>query len=536
MPAPRRQPERQRLDWGHAVGTWAFLATAVALIGVPMAAVGWRLVTQDSIPLPSNASKSLLFLLLRSIASAGGVAILAMIMAVGPAWYVRSKGWRAVPLLLVPMVAPSYLAYSGWQLLRSPGTWLGDWLESQTANNEIVAVIIGRSFAFGGLALWSWPLAMLLLVPAFRAIPDATLQAMDLDGVSRARKVVEVGRMARRGLAAAWIGVTLVMLGSAVPFHLVLLPTFAIDVWMTLIERPGDLGVWLRAWPVVAIAFGAAGMLGRWSSRRHDSADESTDVTACQASTWASLWTAAAWCLSVVAPLALFAGHLHSWSSIPKFIRTTSQAIVQNGVVAGIVGLGVAILMVLAWSAAVSWRGGRVGLAVGLGLLAAGVLVPGILVGAGVLQGIEVGGRLLPGLQDLRDGIGGLVWGHVARFGGIGALAGVVLGLAEGREARELRAIDGCGWWRTVSEGLLKPWGGVVVAVGVAGGLLSMFEIEATILLVPPGPGSLSHTILGFLHFAKDEQLCAAGVAIIGGGVVIASVAAGLARVSLRNR
>jgi len=513
-----------------------FLMGCVGLIGVPLTAVGWGLATTEFVPIRTEESKSLLLLLLRSIVSAGGVAVLALVLALGPAWYVRSKGWRAVPWLMVPMVAPSYLAYSGWQLLRSPGTWLGDWLENQTASGEMIALVIGRVFAFGGLALWSWPLAMLLLVPAFRAIPNSTLQALDMDGVSRWRKAVEVSRMARRGLLAAWVAVTLVMLGSAVPFHLAQVPTFAIDVWTTLVERPGDLGVWLRAWPVVAIALGTALALARWTRTEHANGTEAFDVSHVQKATWSGLFTSLIWVLSVVAPLALFAGHLHSWSSIPSLLRTSSQAIAQTGVVAIFAGAGVALCMVLAWSMASAWQHGREGLATSLALLVFGLVLPGILVGSAVLRGIETLVGWIPALEVVRDGVGGLVWGHLARFGGIGALAGVALAIAEGREARELRALDGCGWWRGVWEGLMRPWGGVVLAAGVAGGLMSAFEIEATILLMPPGPGSLSHTILGFLHFAKDEQLCAAGVAIVGGGVVVAGLGAGVARLSLRNR
>jgi len=434
------------------------------------------------------------------------------------------------------MVAPSYLAYSGWQLLRSPGTWLGDWLESQTASGEVIALVIGRIFAFGGLALWSWPLAMLLLVPAFRAVPDSTLQAFDLDATSLSRKWVEVGRMARRGLVSAWAGVTLVMLGSAVPFHLAQVPTFAIDVWTALVERPGDLGVWQRAWPVVVVALCTATALARWTWREHAGDTGISDVSPFQKTTWSGLWTGVAWAFSVVAPLGLFAGHLHSWSSIPSLLRTSSQAFAHTGFVALLVGVCVALIVVLSWSIAAAWRGGRSALAIGVGLMVAGLVLPGVLVGSAVLWGIESFAIWVPTLDTLRDGFGGLVWGHLARFGGLGALAGVVLAMAEGREARELRALDGCGWWRGVWEGLLAPWGGVVVAAGVAGGLLSAFEIEATILLIPPGPGSLSHTILGFLHFAKDEQLCAAGVAIMGGGVVVAGLGAGVARMNLRGR
>lgn len=536
MSRPFAQSDRPSRPKSPAFGGLALLFTSLLLVGIPLGAVAWGLLAENAEPLRTSESKSLVFLLLRSVASAGTVAFLAVILALGPAWYVRSKGWRSMPWLLVPMVAPSYLAYSGWQLLRSPGTWLGDWLEGQTASSETTAVIIGRAFAFGGSALWSWPLAMLFLAPAFRAIPEAVLHAMDIDGASRWRKALETSRMARNGLVSAWVGVTLVMLGSAVPFHLAQVPTFAIDVWMTLVERPGDHGVWLRAWPVIAVAVTTAILVGRWTAHAKAPEDAQCDVTHCQGKTWSTLWSIAAWCASVAVPLCLFAGYLHSWSSIPEFCRNALQAILQNGLVALFVAIGTAILTVLAWAAAVSWRTSRGWLAVSMGLLVLGLVVPGILMGSAVLNAIDGGARLFAPIDILRDGVGGLVWGHLARFGGIGALAGFMLAMAEGKEARELRALDGCGWWTTVWHGLIRPWGGVVVAVGVAGGLLSMFEIEATILLVPPGPGSLSHTLLGFLHFAKDEQLSAAGVAIMGGGILVAGLAAWLAQGSLRNR
>ena len=63
---------------------------------------------------------------------------------------------------------------------------------------------------------------------------------------------------------------------------------------------------------------------------------------------------------------------------------------------------------------------------------------------------------------------------------------------------------------------------------GVAMGLLSLYEIESSVIVQPPGVENLSRRLLSLLHFSRDEQLSAAAVWLVGMGLVPA-VGAGVA-------
>lgn len=501
---------------------------------MPLAAVVRGLWVERGSAFGANTPEPMPRLFLETIAYAGGVGFLATALSLGPAWLVRAKGWRAAPLLLVPLFSPSYLAYSGWQLLRSPGTWLGDWIERQTATSDFAALTFGKGLAVGGLSLWAWPIAMLLLVPAFRRVDDETLEALRLDGASTWGRAIQVLRMARGGLVVAWAGVTLLMLGSAVPFHLAQVPTYAVQVWAQLAEQPGRPSVWVFSWPVIVICVVAAWALAR-SQTRHREAEEIGWPERASAG-WSACATGVVWMLAVAGPLGLFAGHLHSWTSVVRFLQESAQALVQSGIVSGFVATGTMALVVFAWWSFAAGRAGSIWSGVGLGLLLFGMILPGVLVGSAVLRAVTEMVAVVPAVDQLQDGLGALIWGHLTRFGGLGVLVGGMIAWTEARDVRDMRGLDGCGWWRGAWEFVLRPNGGVVLAAGIASGLMSLYEIEATILLIPPGPGSLSHSILGFLHFARDEQLCAAGVSVVGSGVALAMIAALLARTSLATR
>ncbi len=289
--------------------------------------------------------------------------------------------------------------------------------------------------------------------------------------------------------------------------------------------------MWIFAWPVIVICTLVAGWVA-WTQARHPDVEAAAWPERASAG-WSRWVTALIWGLAVVVPVGLFAGYLHSWGSVTRFLEESTQALVQSGVVAGSVGLGTMVFVVLAWCAFSAQRVSKAGPVLALGLFLFGMIVPGILMGSAILRLVTDVATTIPVAGELQDGLGALVWGHLARFGALGVLVGGLIAWNEARDAREMRGLDGCGCWRGVWEFVIRSSGGVVLAVGIASGLMSLYEIEATILLIPPGPGSLSHTILAYLHFAKNEQLCAAGVSVFGSGLVLAVAAAVLARASL---
>jgi hypothetical protein len=218
----------------------------------------------------------------------------------------------------------------------------------------------------------------------------------------------------------------------------------------------------------------------------------------------------------VAVPVAAFALSLHSWRSVWTFwrvnagaMRASAEVAVGVGLAAAAVGAGVWYL----WSVA-RWRRG-VRWAVVLPLLVCG-LVPGVLVGSGVGHAWNV-----IDARFVTDTAVILMLGHAARFGFLAALMGVWLGAGESdqeREQRRLDAGDGVrGWWGAAARGRA----GALALLGVIAGLLSLHEVESSVMLTPASSagGGIGWRMLQNLHFLRLEDLSAGVIWLVGLGL-----------------
>ena len=185
------------------------------------------------------------------------IAVLASVVGWPAAWALRRAGAGWFVVLVSPLLMPSYLAYAGWGVLRSPDTAVGKWLMMGTRDAAgINRWSVGADYvlAVGGLVLWSWPLAALVCAVRLRRIDESVFEAMRMDVRGRVRRMGKVVWMCRGAVGAAVGLVGLVMLGSALPLHLAKLDTFAIKIWRVLDETPQDQRgkVWIVACPFLA--------------------------------------------------------------------------------------------------------------------------------------------------------------------------------------------------------------------------------------------------------------------------------------------
>ena len=158
-------------------------------------------------------------LLLRSLAWAAGVGVLSTLVAIPAAWHARGRP-AAMLAFMVPLALPSYFAYGALNLLRAPGTPLGDWLAGLVDQGFPDApMLAGRVIAALSLTLWTWPLAMLAMLPAARGVSDDLLDQIEVDAPGPVQRML--ARVWLLG-AAPWLAATLVglvVLGSPVPLH-----------------------------------------------------------------------------------------------------------------------------------------------------------------------------------------------------------------------------------------------------------------------------------------------------------------------------
>lgn len=459
-----------------------------------------------------------------SVLWAVGIGALATVLAWPAAWLVARRGVRL--WMLLPLLAPSYLAYHSLGLARDPTTWLGGMIERSAMSPPDgpgmywLPVLVGRVLAFIGLGLWAWPVAALVLGRAFRSAEAEMGDALRLDGVGWLSRQWAYARRVRGAVVRAAGLVALVMLGSSVPLHLANAPTIAITAWQEVVLHPGTPGVWLLTWPLLVMAAAGAWVLSGAVLRAETGVDAREGARPARAALRSTLAMVAA---STVVPLLLYAMFLRRWASIPAFVRVSGDAAAWSVGVAALVGIGAALVCgVFWWACATRGTGGGAQRAARVALcgLVFAALAPGILVGhAWAAFWVTVGAP-----DAWMDTAAPTVLAHLTRFAGIAALAGCVLAGLEPAGTRDARAIDaGSSLLAWVRTGL--SWG-MLAGVAVCVACLSLHEIESSIVVQPPGMLSLPQTMLGNLHFARQEETSAGAIVVIGAGMVVAAAVA----------
>ena len=468
-------------------------------------------------------------LIARTLWVSGFVGAMATCLAVPVAWACRRLPRRAFLFLLLPMFLPSYLAYAGWGLLRAPNTPLGEFLlrgpPGATPGGNWYPVAASAIQAHLGLILWSWPIAALILAAAWRRFDESTLDALRLEPIGRLGRGFQIASMSVAALLGAFGAVALVMLGSAVPLHVAQFDTLAIGVWRALDETSykDHWTVWIRAWPLLVIA-GATGvwLLRRLRTDAHLEANPPRGIVILSPSSWVA---AVIWTVSVLVPFGLLIANLRSIRSLVTFVRVSVDPIRTSLEVAAAVACLGAVLIGATWIAAGArglWRA-----VAGAGLLAFLVagLSPGVLLGSAAAHAWNH-----PALAVVYDTPVIVVLCHLARFGFLACMTGMSLARAEGglRDMRSLDAGDSLRGWLVAAA---PPQLGVMAGMGVAMGLLSLHEIETTIMVQPPSAagGGLAWKLLQALHFNREDDLIPAMVFLVGTGLVIATISVLLA-------
>jgi len=149
-------------------------------------------------------------------------------------------------------------------------------------------------------------------------------------------------------------------------------------------------------------------------------------------------------------------------------------------------------------------------------------IIPGVLVGSAV----AAAANMTDYTSTLADSAWIVVLGHTARFAFVPALVGVWLAAIEPPQERELRALDGALGFTGWTLACLPVQAGALIAAGLAAAALSLHEIESAVVLQPTGSPSLAQLLLNDLHQLRMQDLSAAGVVLVSGGLIIAGIAA----------
>lgn len=519
--------------WDGIGGLLILLAVTLACLVLPALVVLWRVGSEffsSSLASPGSALVPWRLIGL-TLAYSGGVAILASILAMPAALVIRASSWRWGLWVCTPLMLPSYLAYSGWGLLRAPRTLLGDAIERAAQGGATwLPAAVGEALAIGGLALWAWPIAAVMLALHWSRIDAGALDALSLDarGFRRQMALANIGLP---GFAVALGATTLVMLGSPVPFHLAQVPTVSMEVWRRLMEEPKPARAWISALPVSIVV--VAGVLAFARSAFDDAplSQEAQDQAALRPkrvrstpSSSTALLLAILKC-SVLVPLVLFIRSIDDWHAVPVTLRSLRPAIANSAFVCVIVVSTGVLIAGAAWRAFSSFNVNIRKIA-RLCLLAslASCVMPGVLVGSALAATIS----LVDLTRLLADSSLAVGLGHLARFSFVPILVGWWLARTEPADARDLRRVEGVGGLTGYMSTILPTQLPALLGVAAILAALSLHEIESAIMLTPPGGGGLAHRILGFLHYSKMGDLSVASAGLTVFAIALAACVAAL--------
>lgn len=507
-----RQSGATTWSWGLGVGLGvagaALLVLAGVVAGLPLIGVGSELAggaLRDGVRLADAAPAWKL--LGMTVVWSSSIALIATLLALPVGWrFARSPAVLAFCLL--PIAFPNYAAYWTYGLLRAPNTLIGRGIERAASDGaEWLPVFVGRVLAFGGLSLWVWPIAAVIIAISARSIGQDVREAAVLDGARGMRGMWLRIRLVRRGVLGALAVVFLIMLGSAVPLHLANAPTVSVQVWLKMLQTPGDWRIWLLTWPMVGAAAAGAWAIGAAArAAAHGGAVHANSAPAVEGGV-AAYWLRVLLFFSVCLPLLLFGKAMSGPEELLRFWPVSGAEVASSlGIAAwvGVAGAAAALLVKVCLC-----RGGaaaKAGLWAVRGLLF-WTLLPGVLTGAAwsILANGPLGGWLGEGAWQL-------IGAHATRFAGVGALVGCVLAGIEPRTQRDTALLDGVRGIGGVVRVELPRYGGGVLAAGLVTGLMSVHEIESTIFVQPAGRPSLASQLLGYLHYQRDSAMGAAGV------------------------
>ena len=502
---------RNRIRPDAALVLWIALVAIIAGLPASRAAVAMLAA------LPEAGFDIQWMLLLKTLAWAVGIGLAATLLALPIALASRGLTARWSPLAVLPILLPMPLAYAGLNLFRAPGTALGDWLAMGPSWRAVAA---GRLVAVLSLALWSTALAAPILALGLRTIDRTLPESAALAGAGRWRRLTLTLAGMRASIIASAAVVAVVMTGSAIPLHLAQINTYSITLWLELDATPaaGVGRVWLAATPVLLIAIAASAVISTAVAR---AAKRTDDPLAPPASSWPAIAVGLVIIAAAsLAPLALLARELTTLDTFSILWRTESDAVIQSAIVAACVGI---VCALVAWVARVLATDRPRAVAIGLVFLLVTSLAPGVLVGSAV----AASWRWLP---DVGDSPAILVLAHLARLSALAALLGILIAAAEPPSRRDARALDGA----TGLVGSLRASGdaALALAVGLIAAAMSLGEIEASVVVQPPGAESVARSMLNMLHFARYEHLSGlvllvAAPALLLGGIAWILIALG---------
>ncbi|MCK4627753.1 MAG: 6-bladed beta-propeller [Sedimentisphaerales bacterium] len=410
-------------------------------------------------------------------------------------------------LLLAPLVLPRYVLYYAWGLLLSPTTELGQYI---AARGEL-ARFVGTITSLVVLILWYWPLAALLIGQGRRNIDRQIWDCARLDANALGRfKEITLPLMGRTLLLA--FGVCFVLsLSEFTTFHLAGIQTIGTELAVMYELTGSESYVARTAWPIAAAAIILAITMVK-SSRPPALSTPVIDTAECESGRWQWVILITLFGISLVGPLLLLVGNVTGTQAFRQFFKLHLDELGWSAAIASAAAGMAHLIAVGSLSLERNSRTGRWLSLVIQSTIFLAMLVPGSLVAVSLL-------KVLTACQvpvAFRQSWFIVSAGQAARFSGISLILLFLIRHRQDRQLSEMASLDGASrlkaWWYVHLPGTWPVFVGSFLLVFMFG----MTELSTTMVLLPAGLPNFAQRLLNQMHYARDQQVIASCLILIG--------------------
>ncbi len=436
-----------------------------------------------------------------SLLVGGGATLLAVTFGILGALCLAGlpRAWRAIALALAiaALALPPFLVTNSWLHFLGPtGTWRG-WLPFNIVSFAGTIWILG---------LLLWPISLLLVLGAWQRLEPAQLESdLAVRGWHLFRGLLLP--LAKPALAQATLLTFVLALNNFAVPAILQVKTFPAEVWIRFSTSFDTAGSLVMSLPMILPAL----LVLVWFTRRglpwpHLQTTVAPALFRRQLGPigfgFGSVFTILLLGCSAVLPLAQILTVRRTWTELPGALAA-GQSAIWNSCWLPAAAATLALVVSLAAGAAFPKRG-RMVLASLIGWLVwAPFLVPGVLLGIGLITLFNRPWSALfyqsAGIVLLALGLRylGFSWNTVAH----------AIRSAD-RDLIDAARVEGAGFWQTLRHAYWPQIAPQVIAAWYVLFLLCLWDVETIILIIPPDIGeTLALRIFNLLHYGHNAQV-----------------------------
>ncbi|MFK7961324.1 MAG: hypothetical protein AB8G96_12465 [Phycisphaerales bacterium] len=426
-------------------------------------------------------------------------------------------------LVVLPVCVPAYVVFYAWWQAWPAGSWLFQW----AVDTERVPLVRQATLAVA-LTAWAWPIAALCVAPAAAGATGRRETAMQLDGVGRFRRGLVALRSEWPGLLTGWAIVCVLTIGNTTSFDLAQIATLGNELRaMAAIARPGSE---LLSASAPAIALAIPGAVIAWCCIRPAAGIEAS--TAAPAPRTGIVLAVLLAAIGVLAPLGLLIVGVIGRADGRVFAELYGPGLLRSLGLAATLGLASAALVVIAAAGLTEARGVRRWVFTGLAIAwAAAALIPATTFVTG-MEAVWNRGMFRSAVYTQPV---------VMVLAGLGRTGIIALLLARGAVAGRSSAVQamsgldagaGAGSWFAAHRARLVP---AAISAGMMAAVLNLSDAAVNPRLAPPGFQPFAGMLLGGMHYQRGDIVLMGLFAILGLGIIAASIL-GIAMAFSRGR